>query len=454
MFINYAIYKHIILLGKLPVLKESARLRYFTFLYLYVMQGIPSGFALTAVANYLTGKGLSSQSVGTFVAIVGIPWIIQFIWGPIIDRYQFSVIGHRKQWIVLTQFMAFLASLSLLFITDPVKQLGFVSIAFFIHSNFASVQDASVDAMAISIVPDAERGRVNAFMRGGWLMGVALGAAGLSTILYTSGFFYAALTQSCLLFVFTLITYLIKLDKADSYIPAFNLRNKAKAVKEKLDNPQLKWLFKQLYIGITTPKSLRTFGVIALVYTCNSIFIRSYSYHLIHTLHWQYNAVSVLQGGWGTLATLLVTLGGGVLADRMGAPKLQTKVMLAICLFLIIFNCMGGLWLHKSLSASGLILWNFADPLFSVAAMPILMALCREKVEGSQFTAYMALVNFCDVMGAYLSGWAMTYVSAPVIGATCGGLILVVIIVRYFNRSKIEKVLTQPLKLDLNETVV
>ncbi|QXV64895.1 MFS transporter [Mucilaginibacter sp. 21P] len=432
------------MLRKLPVLKESARLRYFTFLYLYIMQGIPSGFALTAVANYLTGKGLSSQSVGTFVAIVGIPWIIQFIWGPIIDRYQFSVIGHRKQWIVLTQFMAFIASLSLLFINDPVKQLGMVSLAFFIHSNFASVQDASVDAMAISIVPESERGRVNAFMRGGYLLGIALGSAGLSTILYHSGFFYAALTQSGLLLVFTIITYLIKLDQADSYIPAFNIRNKARVVKEKLNNPQLKWLFKQLYIGIITPKSLRTFGVIALVYTCNSVFIRSYSYHLIHTLHWQYNSVSVLQGGWGTLATLLVTLGGGVLADRIGAPKLQTKVMLAICLFLIVFNCMGGLWLHKSLSVSGLILWNFADPMFSVAAMPVLMALCRDKVEGSQFTAYMALVNFCDVMGAYISGWAMTYVGAPVIGATCGALVLLVLILRYINRPTVEPMLLKP----------
>ncbi|TWR27045.1 MFS transporter [Mucilaginibacter achroorhodeus] len=432
------------MLRKLPVLKESARLRYFTFLYLYIMQGIPSGFALTAVANYLTGKGLSSQSVGTFVAIVGIPWIIQFIWGPIIDRYQFSVIGHRKQWIVLTQFMAFIASLSLLFIHDPVKQLGMVSLAFFIHSNFASVQDASVDAMAISIVPESERGRVNAFMRGGYLLGIALGSAGLSTILYHSGFFYAALTQSGLLLVFTIITYLIKLDQADSYIPAFNIRNKARVVKEKLNNPQLKWLFKQLYIGIITPKSLRTFGVIALVYTCNSVFIRSYSYHLIHTLHWQYNSVSVLQGGWGTLATLLVTLGGGVLADRIGAPKLQTKVMLAICLFLIVFNCMGGLWLHKSLSVSGLILWNFADPMFSVAAMPVLMALCRDKVEGSQFTAYMALVNFCDVMGAYISGWAMTYVGAPVIGATCGALVLLVLILRYINRPTVEPMLLKP----------
>jgi len=41
----------------LPALSESARLRYFTFPYLYFMQGIPSRFALTALANYLLQKG-------------------------------------------------------------------------------------------------------------------------------------------------------------------------------------------------------------------------------------------------------------------------------------------------------------------------------------------------------------------------------------------------------------
>ncbi len=55
------------------VLRESAGLRYFTFFYLYVMQGIPAGFGLTAVVNYLIGKNLSAATVATFSAVVGMP---------------------------------------------------------------------------------------------------------------------------------------------------------------------------------------------------------------------------------------------------------------------------------------------------------------------------------------------------------------------------------------------
>nr|WP_279634723.1 MFS transporter [Pedobacter jejuensis] len=401
---------------------------------MYIMQGIPSGFALTAVANYLAGKGLSSYSVGSFIAIVGLPWVLQFIWGPIIDRYQFSVIGHRKHWVVLTQILAFIASLGLLMVRDPVKQISLLSILFFIHSNFASVQDASVDAIAISIVPEEERGRVNAFMRGGYLLGIAAGSAGLSTILNHYGFFYAAATQSALLLIFTLLTFIIKLDSSDNYLPVF----KPKIVNNdalSLENPKLKWLFTELYSAVTEKTSIKTFLQIALVYTCLSIFIRGFSYHLIHNLHWENNAVSVLQGGWGTIATLTVTLTGGYIADKIGAAKLQRKVMIVIALFLITFSLLGSFWYVKSISITGLLLFNFADPMFSVAAMPVLMLLCRKRIEGSQFTAYMAMVNFCDVLGSYFSGWAMTFASASQIGIACGLTILSVIL--FYRQRKV-----------------
>lgn len=38
------------------MLSSSRPLRYVAFLYLYVMQGRPAGFALTAVANYSIPK--------------------------------------------------------------------------------------------------------------------------------------------------------------------------------------------------------------------------------------------------------------------------------------------------------------------------------------------------------------------------------------------------------------
>ncbi len=412
----------------LPALTQSAQMRYFTFFYLYLMQGIPSGFALTAIANYLAGKGISSASIGTFVSIVGIPWIIQFVWGPLIDRYQYSVVGHRKQWVVLTQFAAFLASLTLLLVDDPVAQLSFLGLVFFTHSLFASVQDASVDAMAISVVPVAERGRLNACMRGGLLMGISFGAAALAYVLHQYGFRTAVLVQSGVLFIFTVFTFFVKLDPGDPLLPNRKLAKKPVRSEE---NPDLKKVFQFLWRSITEARSLRTFGVIALSYLCFSIFIRSFAFHLIQVLHWPDQEVSVLQGGWGSALTLIVVLSGGILADRLSPQRLQLRVMGFLAVFLIGFNLLSFLWDSRSFAVSGLLIWNIADPMFSVAAFPILMTLCKDYTAGSQFTTYMALINFCEIVGSYVSGWALLVIPAPVLGVGCGVVLFICMYVVY-----------------------
>lgn len=421
----------------LPALNESARFRYFTFFSLYAMQGIPAGFALTAIGNYLIGQGVNSGSVGTFIAIVGIPWILQFVWGPVIDRYQYSIIGHRKQWVVIPQIIALLISFSLLLIKDPAKDITLMSAIFFTHSLFASIQDTSVDAISISVVPGQERGRVNAFMRGGYLLGYSFGAALLSTLLHNYNFYVAALVQSLSLGVLTIIFFFTKINSHDALLPKLGKKQRLPdGHTPEEDNPSMKWLFTQLWRGVTTKESLRIFGLLAVAYLCFSIFIESYTFYMIRTLHWQDKDVSVLQGSWGNLLTFGVVLAGGVISDRIGASRLQVMVLWGLGIFLVLLCGCYHLWVNRAFTTAGLVLWSFADPLMCVAAFPILMALCRPQVEGSQFTAYMAFINFCSVMGSYIAGQALRVIDAPWLGLACGAVVTAVAATMSWRRLK------------------
>jgi PAT family beta-lactamase induction signal transducer AmpG len=414
------------------VLRDSARLRYFTFFYLYVMQGIPSGFALTAVYNFLIGQGLSARSVGSFAAIVGLPWTFQFVWGPLIDKYQYSIIGHRKQWVVLTQLVAMLVSLSLVLVHDPVRQLSLLGVLFFVHSVFASIQDASVDAIAISVVPVAERGRVNAFMRAGSLAGWAVGGAALSYLLHHGGFGRAALVQSLVLLALTVLTFFIKLERTDQLLPRFGASQRPiQPVLTDEENPSLGWLFRELWRSMVEKHSLRAFAIIILSYLAASLFGNAYTFHLIHNLQWPDTQVSILQGTWGSVLSFAVLLGGGVLVDRLGAGRLQWWVLVSMAAFLLVFNSQVALWGTYAIGFVGLALVNLADPLLSISAMPLLMAYCRPKIEGSQFTTYMALVNLCTVTASYLNGWLLEVTTAPRIGLGCGLLLAGLVLALY-----------------------
>lgn len=418
-------------LMKAPVLHESAYLRYFTFFYLYVMQGIPAGFALTAIANYLIGKNVAPEKVGTFIAFVGLPWILQFVWGPLIDRFQFSSMGNRKHWIVFSQWASILATTGLFVIKEPQYSLPMLSGIFFTNSIFASIQVASVDAMAITIAPANERGKMNGFMRGGFLLGVAFSSTLFSVMLHSYTFKTTAVLQTLTLAFFSILFFFTRLERSNTLLPSAKKINPNKEEK----NPPFKTVFKNVYKGITSEKSLRYFALIALVYFCSSVFIRSYTYHLINVMKWPDKDVSVLQGGWGSIVTFIAIIIAGTTSDKFGAKPMQVKVMWCVCIFLLFINITSRYWSYKYYSGSALVLWNLADPLLSVTIFPILMGLCLKKVEGSQFTTYLALINLCDVLGSYVTGWSLTEITAPTLGLLCGLCLLCVLIVIKFNKN-------------------
>lgn len=419
---------------KASVLSESAYLRYFTFFYLYVMQGIPAGFALTAITNYLVGKNVPSERVGTFIALDGLPWILQFVWGPLIDRYQFSSMGNRKHWIVFSQWAAIIITACLCIIQQPEHELALLSTIFFIHSIFASIQVASVDAMAITIAPPNERGRANGFMRGGFLLGIAFSSTFFSAMLHAYSFKATAIVQTLTLAFFSALFFFTKLERNNTLLPS----RKHKTQKSNEKDPPFKTVFLKVYKGITSKTSIRYFALVALVYFCASVFIRSYTYYLIKVLRWPDKDVSFLQGGWGSFVTLLSILIAGSVSDKMGHKNLQIKIMWAVCIFLLLINCTSFFWTYKYYSGAALVLWNLADPLLSVTIFPILMGLCLKKVEGSQFTTYLALINLCDVLGSYVTGWGLTEVNAPTLSLICAsGLFCFLIISRLRNNYRV-----------------
>jgi PAT family beta-lactamase induction signal transducer AmpG len=169
------------------------------------------------------------------------------------------------------------------------------------------------------------------------------------------------------------------------------------------------------------------------------LFLRAYNFHLIQKLGWHDTDLSVLTGTYGMLLAAGVSLTGGYIADRIGPRKLLVFMLVLVAVYLIGFNLIASLWTRRDVAQTGLVALYFMDPSISVAAMPVLMAICRKGVEGSQFTTYMAFVNLCDIAGTYLSGEALNFFSAPTIGlfsgAMAGAALLVIFLaLRHYRR--------------------
>lgn len=190
---------------KLPNLLGSRVGRLTAFFFLYLTEGLPLGFAATAIATQMRRQGLGPAEIGAFVGTLYLPWAFKWAMGPLVDVITSERFGRRRTWIVFTQAMMVLMMMVALPIdfTAELKLYTFVILAF---NFFGATQDVAIDALAVNVLTEQERGVANGLMFGGAYIGQALGGAGVLLLIPHIGLsgsyvFVAAVLLAVLLFI-------------------------------------------------------------------------------------------------------------------------------------------------------------------------------------------------------------------------------------------------------------
>ena len=178
---------------------------------LYFAQGFPYGFVLYTLFSVFVEQGFTREEAGIITGFSVLPWTFKFLWAPLIDSVRFPAMGLRRPWILLAQlgmavtliansqagglgklapettvevtswtswFFSWVAGPDQSGSATEVSTLIFVAGVFFLHNAFASLQDVATDALAVDILEESERGRVNGFMWGSKLFGTTVGTTG------------------------------------------------------------------------------------------------------------------------------------------------------------------------------------------------------------------------------------------------------------------------------------
>src|SRR5512140_1016883 len=172
---------------RLPNLLATRRGRLVAFFMLYVTEGIPLGFAATAVATQLRRQGIGPAEIGAFVASFYLPWAFKWAFGPFVDVFRSRRFGHRRAWILGTQIMMALTLLSLVLVPLP-QGLGIFTIVLLVHNTFGAIQDVAIDSMACNTLNEDERGLANGLMFAGASVGQAVGGSGVLFLIGYMGF--------------------------------------------------------------------------------------------------------------------------------------------------------------------------------------------------------------------------------------------------------------------------
>ncbi|MEI8156333.1 MAG: hypothetical protein WCH60_05670 [Burkholderiales bacterium] len=138
---------------RLPNLLASKNGRLAAFFLLYVTEGIPLGFAATAVATRLRRLDVGPAEIGAFVGSFYLPWAFKWAFGPVIDVFASDWLGRRRGWILITQVLMALTLLSTVMLDLP-QQLGLFTMILLVHNTFGAMQDVAIDALACSTLQE------------------------------------------------------------------------------------------------------------------------------------------------------------------------------------------------------------------------------------------------------------------------------------------------------------
>ncbi len=200
-------------------LTENKASRTIALCILYVAQGLPSGFANVAFVAFLVTNGIEVEQIALLFATVYLPWTFKFIWGPVIDMVTFPKYGVRRPWVLFAETGMIVSLAALLIVPDLVASIQLVTILLFIHNLFSSLQDVSVDALAVDILEPDEVATVNGLMFASKRGGIIFGGAVLGMLVVPYGIKSAIMVQLPLLVLIMLVPLFLRERPSNSLFP-------------------------------------------------------------------------------------------------------------------------------------------------------------------------------------------------------------------------------------------
>ena len=150
----------------------------------------------------------------------------------------------------------------------------------------------------------------------------------------------------------------------------------------------------------------------------------------IQQLGWSDAEYIAVTGGWAVTAGIAGTIIGGLIADRFGARRVASLFAILTGLSIFTIALAEDLWENKGVMTWLIVIYPFFGAAMGISLISLLMNVTWPKVGATQFTLYMALLNFGALFGLKMAGYFeenFTYTTTIMIGGTCQLLIAFVL---------------------------
>ena len=400
-------------------LSENRPLRLFTVCALYLAQGIPWGFLAITLTAWLADQGKTPADIAKIATLGALPWAFKWVWGPLIDSFGVPSMGRRRPWILLAQGLMAATILAMVAIPDLSEQITLVAWMVFTHNLFNSLQDVAVDALAIDLLPEDERGRANGMMYASKYLGGAIGGAGMATVMGFAGLRSALLVQVSILGAIFLLPLFLLERPGDRFLP---WRPSAAEAAPTEPRRSVLSLFVDLFRAFTVRSTIVGAFLAATINVGTIVLSVVGVIFIIQELGWSDTEYSQISGGPGLIAGASGAVFGGFLADKIGLRRMIAIAGLLMAGTWVVFALSPSLWPSKGFVTATILAESAFSGVVSAGLFALFMGISWPRVAATQFTAYMALLNFSRVIGSNTAAALDPLMSVPTIYLYCAGL--------------------------------
>ena len=372
-----------------------------TLCALYVAQGIPWGFITVTFVTYLAVEGVSAGQLAYLLTLGTLPWSVKFLWGPIIDRFQFPEMGKRRPWILIAQSGMILVLSAMLLIPNMSANVNLVGIMFLIYNVFTALQDVSTDALAVDVLESHEFEKVNSYMFTSKAIGGIIGGAGLGTIISFTGIKGAIVLQIPILVVIMLVPLFMTERPGEKLYPWSESTVKSER-KQDIEQKSFKEIFDKIKIAFSF-RSAQLGIVLSLVMSLSFFLIPVLPLLFVRELGWTEEQFNATKGGIILIVTMLGYVVGGQLGKQFGGKAIIVYSAFVTALITAFWGMNESLWSNGIFMMSVWSLQTFTWAMVSINIYSLMMRVTWTEVGGTQFTGYMAMMNLSAIIGYQLT---------------------------------------------------
>lgn len=363
-------------------MKRSNSVNLFTFFTLYIAQSIPMSFFATALP-VLMRQGDYSLFAIALLKLIKLPWILKFLWSPLVDSRTDSVRDY-KRWIFGAEivYAVIIFGVAMLNVETSFTLIFILILLAFVSS---ATQDIATDAMAARSFERKNSSLLNSMQSMGSFAGSMVGGGFLLLLFHRIGWSHLLPWVA----IFVLIALIpLALNKR---IELHGRRNSRKA------SPRDMLLF------FTQRKIWRQILFLTLFYAGLIGLLSNLSPYLVDK-GYEMKEIGAMVGIFGVSTGILAAFFAGIFIRKAG--KLRSRKIISAC---IVLPSAYFLWLTVSNSHSHLLVligialvwstYGMASTMINTSAMDIV----RDGREGTDFTLQIVLTHLSAMIISLVS---------------------------------------------------